>query len=121
MIHTTLAGVFNEFGIPIVLLVGLLLIFGKRMPDIGRSLGKGITEFKKGLAGIEDDVQKPATPAADAHNALPPTQPQKTLPAGSPSVEEELRATREQLRQLSEELKATQAQVRQQSPKPPTA
>ena len=34
-----------------------LLIFGKRLPEVGRSLGKGIVEFKKGLKGIEDDVE----------------------------------------------------------------
>jgi sec-independent protein translocase protein TatA len=35
-----------------------LLIFGKRLPEVGRSLGKGIVEFKKGLKGIEDDVEQ---------------------------------------------------------------
>jgi sec-independent protein translocase protein TatA len=34
-----------------------LLIFGKRLPGVGKSLGKGIVEFKKGLKGIEDDVE----------------------------------------------------------------
>jgi sec-independent protein translocase protein TatA len=40
------------------LLIGMiaLLIFGKRLPEVGRGLGKGIIEFKKGLAGIEEDV-----------------------------------------------------------------
>jgi sec-independent protein translocase protein TatA len=33
-----------------------LLLFGKRLPEVGRNLGKGIVEFKKGLAGIEEDV-----------------------------------------------------------------
>jgi sec-independent protein translocase protein TatA len=34
-----------------------LLIFGKRLPEVGKSLGKGIVEFKKGLKGIEDEVE----------------------------------------------------------------
>jgi sec-independent protein translocase protein TatA len=34
-----------------------LLFFGKRLPEVGRSLGKGIVEFKKGLSGIEEDVK----------------------------------------------------------------
>ena len=120
MLHTSLAGVFSGFGIfETVLLIGIgLLLFGKRMPEIGRSVGKGIVEFKKGLAGVEDEVNKPATPAQN--QALPPTQARNALPAAGPSVEEELRATREQLRQLSEELKATKAQINQ-SQKPPTA
>src|SRR5687767_12403576 len=33
-----------------------LLIFGKRLPEVGRSLGKGIVEFKRGLKGVQDDV-----------------------------------------------------------------
>src|SRR3954470_5559902 len=35
-----------------------LLIFGKRLPEVGKSLGKGIVEFKKGLKGIEDEVEQ---------------------------------------------------------------
>jgi len=35
-----------------------LLIFGKRLPEVGKSLGKSIVEFKKGLRGIEDDIEK---------------------------------------------------------------
>jgi len=41
-----------------LLVVGgiMLLLFGKRLPEVARSMGKGITEFKKGVQGIEDDV-----------------------------------------------------------------
>jgi len=44
-----------------MLIVGGLavLLFGKRLPEVGRSLGKGILEFKKGLnevaSGLDDD------------------------------------------------------------------
>ena len=31
-----------------------VLIFGRRMPELGRSLGQTYTEFQKGLRGIED-------------------------------------------------------------------
>jgi sec-independent protein translocase protein TatA len=33
-----------------------VLLFGKRLPEVGRSLGKGIVEFKKGLNGVTDDL-----------------------------------------------------------------
>jgi len=33
-----------------------LLIFGKRLPEVGRSIGKGIVEFKKGIKGVEDEI-----------------------------------------------------------------
>ena len=42
-------------------LVGVL-IFGKRLPEVGKSIGKGIVEFKKGLAGVEDDLDQAADP-----------------------------------------------------------
>jgi sec-independent protein translocase protein TatA len=56
----------------IILIVGLLL-FGRRLPEVGRSLGKGIVEFKKGLAGIEDDIETAvhAKPQGIAQNMLP--------------------------------------------------
>jgi sec-independent protein translocase protein TatA len=39
-----------------VLIMGLgVLLFGKRLPEVGRSLGRGIVEFKKGLNGAGDD------------------------------------------------------------------
>jgi sec-independent protein translocase protein TatA len=61
------------------LVIGLvaLLLFGKRLPEVGRSLGKGIIEFKKGLAGIEEDVtqasQQPTIARTD-RAALPPAE-----------------------------------------------
>jgi len=44
------------------LFIGLiaLLLFGKRLPEVGKSLGKGIVEFKKGLQGVEDDIDSAA-------------------------------------------------------------
>ncbi|MGP1346522.1 MAG: Sec-independent protein translocase subunit TatA/TatB [Phycisphaerales bacterium] len=39
----------------IILLIGLLL-FGRRLPEVGRSIGRSIVEFKKGVKGIEDEV-----------------------------------------------------------------
>ncbi|MCL2330251.1 MAG: twin-arginine translocase TatA/TatE family subunit [Phycisphaerae bacterium] len=44
----------------IIAFIGLLL-FGKRLPEVGKSLGKGIVEFKKGIQGIEDDIQNATT------------------------------------------------------------
>lgn len=41
----------------VILVIGLLL-FGRRLPDVGRSIGQGIREFKKGLKETEEDVKK---------------------------------------------------------------
>jgi sec-independent protein translocase protein TatA len=35
-----------------------ILLFGKRLPDVGRSLGKGIMEFKKGVSGVQDEIER---------------------------------------------------------------
>jgi sec-independent protein translocase protein TatA len=41
----------------IALLFLALILFGARkLPELGRSLGRGIVEFKKGVKGLEDDV-----------------------------------------------------------------
>ncbi len=35
-----------------------LLIFGRRLPEIARGLGKSITEFKKGIRESQDEISK---------------------------------------------------------------
>lgn len=43
-----------------LLVIGVIavLIFGRRLPEVGRSLGQGLVEFKKGLRGVKDDVKE---------------------------------------------------------------
>lgn len=45
-------------GMPEMIVIGIfaLVLFGKRLPEVARSLGKGVVEFKKGLRGIEDEL-----------------------------------------------------------------
>jgi len=56
------------FGIGIwellILLLVLLLVFGpKRLPEMGRSLGKGMREFKSAITGKDDDDERHELPA----------------------------------------------------------
>ena len=67
------------FGIGIweilILLLVVLLVFGpKRLPEMGRSLGKGMREFKDSISGKNDDDDEPVhrrlateLPPADEH------------------------------------------------------
>jgi sec-independent protein translocase protein TatA len=77
----------------IILLVLGLLIFGRRLPEVGRSLGKGIVEFKKGIKGIEEEVEsessRPAPRVTDqsATHDLPRTQPRSEEQAHVVSTE----------------------------------
>jgi len=41
-----------------VILVVALLVFGRRLPDVARSLGKSIVEFKKGIRDVKDDIDE---------------------------------------------------------------
>jgi sec-independent protein translocase protein TatA len=63
---TTLGFLNNLHGWEMLaLLVLALLIFGKRLPEVGKSLGRGIVEFRKGLKGIEDEIETESSkPAA---------------------------------------------------------
>ncbi len=50
---------FLESPVQLLIVAGIaLLIFGKRLPEVMRGLGKGITEFKKGMSGIEDEMNR---------------------------------------------------------------
>jgi sec-independent protein translocase protein TatA len=54
------------------LVIGLvaLLLFGKRLPGVARSLGQALHEFRSGLSGPE--AEKPAAPGPEAK---PPEKP----------------------------------------------
>ena len=60
---TTLAFI----GWPEWLLIGLVavLLFGRRLPEVGRNLGKALVEFKKGLRGVKDEVDETIDEATD--------------------------------------------------------
>lgn len=42
----------------ILLGIVALVLFGKRLPEVGRSLGRGIAEFKKGLHEVQDELSR---------------------------------------------------------------
>jgi sec-independent protein translocase protein TatA len=85
------------FGISIwelmILLIVLLLIFGaKRLPEMGRSLGKGMREFKDSVTGVEEAVSTtPTTTPTPTRVELPSATPVDDKPSG----ESEARAERE--------------------------
>ena len=57
---------FPSGGEWIIVAIVAVLLFGKRLPEVGKSLGKGIVEFKKGLRGIEEDVDAGVNPPTAA-------------------------------------------------------
>jgi sec-independent protein translocase protein TatA len=53
-------------GLVVILIVALLVFGPKRLPEIGRSLGKGMREFKDSITGKDETSELPAPPADDA-------------------------------------------------------
>ena len=75
------------FGIPstpelmVILLIGLLL-FGRRLPEVGRQVGRGFMQFKRGLRDIEGEfreVDRLADESARDADRLPPVTTEPRL------------------------------------------
>lgn len=89
----TLFALFGGLGAPeiIVLVILGVLLFGRKLPDVGRYLGKSIVEFKKGVKGLEDDLDTgtgAANPVAPQEAIRPPQRVAATAPKfeDSPAV-----------------------------------
>jgi sec-independent protein translocase protein TatA len=63
----------------IIILVVLLVVFGpKRLPEMGRSLGRGMREFKDSVTGNDDDDEpRELPPAADDEPVSAPPPPRE--------------------------------------------
>jgi len=78
-----------------IMIVGAVavLLFGSRLPSVARSLGKSMTEFKKGLHGIEEDVNVASSRPGrvtgySAEDRDEATAPKFEPPTSEPSVAE---------------------------------
>jgi len=75
-------------------IVGVIavLMFGKRLPEVGRSLGKSIVEFKKGMADIKSEVDGAANassaPARVSHRNSIDDYEEATAPKFEPPSHE---------------------------------
>jgi sec-independent protein translocase protein TatA len=75
--------VSNPVHIVILLGIALLLFGGKRLPEIGRSLGGGMREFKDAITGNSPEEPQPELPPADpavvATTATTPSESETTV------------------------------------------
>lgn len=88
-LHPYILGLFNNFfdspmDIAVIAIIALLL-FGKRLPDLAKSLGKSIVEFKKGLNQTTEEIKKSTTVDAPPDTPeIPAAKPTSAINAGTP-------------------------------------
>ena len=80
---------FSLWQIAIVLVIALIVFGPKRLPELGRSLGSGMREFKDSITGNhDDDEDKKAEEQAklEVQASAPQPPPQDTEPVGGEVV-----------------------------------
>lgn len=89
----------------LLIMAVLLIFFGRRIPEVMRSLGRGVSQFKKGLSEVENEVrnvtdaatirpgddgsaEKPREEAKGESDEGAREEPKKELPAPRPDAED---------------------------------
>ena len=65
-----------------ILVIALLVLGPKRLPEVGRSLGRGLRDFRHAISGQDEETGQPAIEAAqNGESPPPPVQDAATVPA----------------------------------------
>jgi sec-independent protein translocase protein TatA len=71
--------------IVIIILVALLVFGPKRLPEIGRTIGKALNEFRNGTREVTDSLRAEVNGSGDSANKNNPTASIPTIPASAQS------------------------------------
>jgi sec-independent protein translocase protein TatA len=73
--------------IMLLLVLGVLL-FGRNLPQLGRSLGKTVTEFKRGVKGFEEDLEPTAGTNTTRTVEPEPVRPPQRVTSSAPKFQD---------------------------------
>ena len=64
-----------------MIVVGIIaiLLFGNRLPEVAKSIGKGFSEFKKGMHGIEEEVNSASRSTYSASSYSASSRPARAI------------------------------------------
>ncbi len=94
--------IFQPTHLLFILVVALLVLGPKRLPEAGRALGRGIRDFRTAIGGEDDHLSGIPTQA--------PAPPPPTAAAGAPSPEPAAPAATEHTEQTEKTVPAEQAE-----------
>ncbi|OFV87836.1 MAG: twin arginine-targeting protein translocase TatB [Acidobacteria bacterium RBG_16_68_9] len=85
----------------VILVVALIVLGPRRLPEVARALGRGLAEFRKATAGVSEElrnaqimIEEEARQATRAAQGKPaPRQPPKVEPAAAPAAATEEKKT----------------------------
>ncbi len=89
VMHTSLFAIFGlgPTELIIILVLGVLL-FGRKLPEMGKYFGKTIVEFKKGVKGLEDNIDDQNAHAAASSAPVESIRPPQKVTATAPKFED---------------------------------
>ena len=79
--ESQLLALFGPIGMPEMVVIAALglLIFGRKLPEVGRSVGRSIVEFKRGLADVKDDIDKTSKELPTVSDVVPKSAPENAV------------------------------------------
>ena len=83
---------FAVFGLGPMELIGIgivgVLLFGRKLPEVGKYLGQSIVQFKKGMKGLEDEIDGGMSSAPSQAAAPQPLSPPQRVAATAPKFQD---------------------------------